>query len=1127
MGLTGRRAEVLVLALMLGAVTTGSSVLGNGPAGAATPPGPAVAGVAELPGRERAVTLVTGDRVIFRPGVAGRRAVDVRPAAGREWVRFLRYTDRGDVLVVPSDAMAAVTAGRVDRRLFNVTMLVRQGFDDRARKDLPLIVTRADGAAPRTLRERLSADHAQPVRDLPAVGGTAARVSKAAAGAFWAAAGSDTTRSRQGRAASQGASRIWLDGKVRATLDRSVHQMGVPAAWRTGLTGKGVKVAVLDTGIDRNHPDFAGRIAATRDFTGGAGGVRDGGGHGTHVASIVTGSGAGSRGRYRGVAPDARLLVGKVLDDDGEGEESSIIAGMQWAAESGAKVVNLSLGIDDDATLDPMELAVNRLTAATGTLFVTAAGNKGPDDRTLASPGSADAALTVGAVDRQDQIATFSSGGPRVGDDAIKPDITAPGVAIAAARAAGTHIGADIDARYTRLSGTSMATAHVTGAAAILAQQHPTWRAGQLKAALMGSAAGDRPDAYRYGAGRVDVAHAVAQSVYALPASISAGVVRWPHTDDAAIGKTVTYANDGPRPAILDLSVDVRDPSGKPAPAGMVAVNPGRVTVPPGGRVPVSVTFDTRVPGPDGLYRGVVTARGGSAGTTIRTPVAVTKEIESYDVRLTVLDRRGTRVDASGLRLVDVDRPQEFSTRREGDTNLVRLPKGRYHLDGWVATPPEGDAVEDIHVYVAEPNIVVGKDTTLVIDAREGRPVGTTVDRPTARTGQAVLDLFRQLRWSPTGTGITVFGTDLDRTYVRPSRGSAPGQFRFTVEEVKAEPDRAEGFAGSPYIYHTAWSEDGRIPRVLTRRIRNGDLALVQGRHGAPAPGKAAIRDLLGTTPTGSLPFTLTEYYTPRFPWNRTLGQFTGTGGDGEIETSMVSDAQVFTLGRPRTERWNKPVFGPAFPGDANRPPRFATREADVLSFDVPLFSDQTPSHHGYSATDTSRTTLYRDGKQVGTEATAGSGTFPVAAGPATYRLETVATRSGVANLSTRVSAAWTFRSARPAGSGPQALPLMAVRFAPDLDDHNRAPVGRFSFPVYVQQQPSTARGRPVILTVHASYDDGKTWHPAILTGSRDHRIAHLTHRTRAAFVSLKATVIDSAGNRVDQAIIRAYALRR
>src|SRR5205085_10055911 len=130
-----------------------------------------------------------------------------------------------------------------------------------------------------------------------------------------------------------------------------------------------------------------------------------------------------------------------------------------------------------------------------------------------------------------DGLSTFSSRGPRAGDHAVKPDIAAPGEQIIAARAAGTSMGTPVDASYTAASGTSMATPHVSGAVAILAQAHPDWTATQLKAGLMSAAtpiAG--ATVYGQGAGRVDVTRAVTQAVRAEPASLSFGFLRWPVT---------------------------------------------------------------------------------------------------------------------------------------------------------------------------------------------------------------------------------------------------------------------------------------------------------------------------------------------------------------------------------------------------------------------------------------------------------------------------------------------------------------------------------------------------------------------------------------------------------------------
>ncbi|MFC7109603.1 S8 family serine peptidase [Nonomuraea rubra] len=255
--------------------------------------------------------------------------------------------------------------------------------------------------------------------------------------------------------------------------------------WEFGNTGEGVDVAVLDSGIDTAHPDLAGRVAQAETFVPDQT-VEDGQGHGTHVASTIAGTGAASGGKERGVAPGARLHVGKVLDNAGEGQESWVLAGMEWAARTErAKIISMSLGAQATDGTDPLSAAVNQLSAETGALFVVAAGNSGPTAFTVGTPAAADAALAVGAVDGADQPADFSSRGPRAGDRGLKPEITAPGVDILAAR---SQYAAEGDGFYQTMSGTSMATPHVAGAAALLAAQHPDWTGAQLKDALVSTA---------------------------------------------------------------------------------------------------------------------------------------------------------------------------------------------------------------------------------------------------------------------------------------------------------------------------------------------------------------------------------------------------------------------------------------------------------------------------------------------------------------------------------------------------------------------------------------------------------------------------------------------------------------
>jgi subtilisin family serine protease len=349
------------------ALTTGAGAAPAAAGGGAVVPGSPAAGPGPAPaGGSHTVTLITGDHVRVTDLAGKRKAVAVLPGAGRQRIAFMRQVVKDQLTVLPSDAAPLVASGRLDARLFNVTALIKQRYDDAATSVLPLIVSYpgSTSAARTAATQTVTASRGDVVRALPSVNGLAVRQPKADAGRFWqnvrqpAGAGARTLTTSVGK--------IWLDGQVKASLNQSVPQIGAPQAWAAGYTGKGVKVAILDTGIDQKHPDVAPLIAASRDFSGSASGVQDKFGHGTHVASIVAGSGAASQGKYKGVAPDARLVVGKVLDDDGFGEESWITAGMEWAAGQGAKVANLSLGGGDTPELDPLEAAVNRLTLTWG-----------------------------------------------------------------------------------------------------------------------------------------------------------------------------------------------------------------------------------------------------------------------------------------------------------------------------------------------------------------------------------------------------------------------------------------------------------------------------------------------------------------------------------------------------------------------------------------------------------------------------------------------------------------------------------------------------------------------------------------------------------------------------------------
>jgi len=1060
------------------------------PAGVAAPNAVAAPGVAPA---GRTVTLLTGDKVTL----SGSRVVNVLPAPGREHVTFFTDTDEnGDVNVVPEDAAAMMSQGRLDPRLFDVTGLVKAGYDDAKRGTLPLIVDYA-GPTPRSAAVKVS-------RELPVLSATAMSVDRT--GAYW-----QTARK---------ADHVWLDGPVKATLDKSVPQIGAPEAWAAGYTGAGTTVAVLDTGIDATHPDLSDAIAGAKNFTD-SDTDDDRFGHGTHVASIITGSGAASGGKYKGVAPDAKLLNGKVLNDGGFGQDSWIIAGMEWAAQSGADVVNMSLGspfpvVGDD----PMSDAVDRITAETGTLFVISAGNSGPVVGWLGSPGTADSALTVGAVDDNDQLAEFSSRGPRMDDNAIKPDITAPGVDIVAAKAANGQIGDPAADGYVSMSGTSMAAPHVAGAAAILAGEHPDWTYEQLKGALMGTAKPNGTSSvFEQGAGRVDVAKATAATVIASPGSVSFGLEQWPHTDDKPNAKTLTYTNTGTAPVTLDLAAEATTDDGNRAPQGMFTVSPAQVTVPAGGQATATVTSDTTVNAPDGVYTGAVTATGG--GQTARTPFAVTKEAESYTITMRAIDQNGAPTSNYRYRLVMIAQPDKFHRYvykpLPGEVvqpvTTLRLPKGEYYYSGTVQTQVSDT---DYHnAQTVEPAFILDHDTDLVFDAREAKPISLTLDEPTAKPVFSFVNFLRDTDWDLSGE--TTYWPNDGSLTLKPST-TRSDDFQFAAQSTQAKWN-GESFDNSPYLYHLQHA-DHAVPQTLDWHDRTSDLAKVRAEHAASMPGTYGTRDGVVRVP---LPGTMTEYYTPDVPWQDM--SFSEIRDDGQYVSSFrQAEPVAYRRGRTTTVRWGDGVFGPSLTPTATYALNNSSRYQDSMYLTVPMVTDQGSGRTGY-VTGEGTTTLLRDGEVI-LEQPNGFDTGEVVVGPesAQYTLRMANDRSAFARLSTKVSAEWAFTSAHVDGFEP--IPLLGVRFDPKLDDYNTTRAGkRFSFPVRVQRNGTTnvnLAGAPV---VEASYDDGKTWCPVKLTGSGAEWKATVDHPKGAQFVSLRSSVTGTDGFTQHLTIIRAYAL--
>ncbi|NUP62279.1 MAG: S8 family serine peptidase [Nonomuraea sp.] len=1054
---------------------------------ALTAPGAAVAEDGLAPaGSPVTVTLITGDRVTLT-GTGG--GVSVERGPGRTGISFVVDERAGRLRVLPSDAAALVRRGRLDPRLFDVTTLVAFGYDDR-RGDLPLIVTGSGPARASGLRSAMTAGGAQVTRELGAVSGLAVRTAKQDRAGFWNGVAGG------GQALSGGVAKIWLDGLRKPALDGSVKQIGAPVAWERGHTGAGVKVAVLDTGVDATHPDLSGRVSAQADFTGSSD-PGDHNGHGTHIASTIAGSGAASGGTYKGVAPGVSVVAGKVCVT--LCEESAILAGMQWAGEQGAKVVNLSLGGADTPEIDPLESAVAALTQRYGMLFVVAAGNSG-NERSVESPASADAALAVGAVTRSDELADFSSRGPRAADSALKPEITAPGVDIVAARAKDAPFG---EGSYVAMSGTSMSTPHVAGAAAILAGQHPDWSPGTLKAALMGSASPNPAVAvFDQGSGRVDVGRATAQAVTAEPGGVGFGVQQWPHDDDRPLARQVTYRNHGAAPVTLKLSVESQGDA-KP-----FTVDPTTLTVPAGGQADVSVTADTAA-APVGYLGGYLVAAGGDV--RLSTPLAVENERETYALTLVHTGRDGKpaadylttlhRTDASGL-ITEITVPDPGT-----GAATLRLPKGDWMIR---STLFDGDHTTQL----IHPGLDLTRNQTLDLDARLGKPISVTVPDPSAAQVGAQVTFSDGMFSYPL---VSDRFENLATAQLGPDRA-----YDGSLTQITGTWAQNGGFR----VYRLAWFHEGGVVTGFRRQVAVRDLAAVHTTYAAHLTGGRGRAAAAAQPPGGPISGLLTEttFTTPsvRTEYVNADGgakwrHYFWEDGPESSGTFFESRLTGYTPGRAYRASWNLGVFSPVLAGGDDL--GVLTRDGDSVRANVPMYGDGA-GHAGWSATTRARVALYRDGVLVAERSELGGKGFRVPPGAADYRLVVETERDAPAVLTTRTSAAWTFRSEHTEDDQP--LPVSVVRFTPALDARNTAPSGEtYRVPVRVERQRGSAAGEVRELTVEVSFDDGATWGPARIRKG----LVMVNHPAAEGFVSLRAKATDTAGDTVEQTVIRAYRI--
>ncbi|GLF95470.1 S8 family peptidase [Streptomyces yaizuensis] len=1061
------------------------------------------------------VTLITGDRV----GVdAQGRAAALDRAEGRSGIPVQTFTQDGSTYVVPADARSLIAAGRLDRRLFDITELSRAESRAAYREGLKVIVA-YDGAPGATARKGLrTAGDVRVGRTLPVLNADAVTIPGREASALW----DSLTRTGGGTDARtttvSGVRHIWLDRVYSAKLDKSVARIGAPQVWRAGFDGTGVKVAVLDTGVDRTHPDLTTQVVAEKNFTD-AKDVKDRHGHGTHVASTVAGTGARSGGTHKGVAPGARIISSKVLNDRGSGTASSIIGGIDWAVAQGADVINMSLGAPDGPEIDPVEAQVNKVFQEKGVLFAVGAGNEGRRGPTgsISSPGSADGALTVGAVDDDGATAPFSSRGPRADGGAIKPDVAAPGVDIVAAAAAGTEVDPQAPAGYATQSGTSMATPHVAGAAALLKQRHPGWTGDRLKSALTASTEDLGRPAVEQGTGRIALERAIGQSVVADPSSVSFAQQSWPHHDDTPQTRKITYRNLGDTDITLDVKATGYGPKGRPAPAGFFTLGTGRVTVPAGGTASVDLSVDTRIGGTaDGYYSASVVATGG--GQSVRTVAGVEREPERYDLTIKYIGRDGkpTRNLSSMLYGLFED-GGSYMFDDEASSVTIRLLRGEYALSSSGAVDPRNYAKG--YDLLIQPRLSLTRNTTVTVDARKAKPVSITVPDRKAKLSRAVLGYAVGKGAHRSNDGFFFDSlTNVRTAHLGPEATAGSFAESWTTRWKPVGPTEYTTVTGGPAKkYSTGYTKKFKAGDFATVKV--GTASSVKGKYGyltlaselggitsyldggpQPLPGVRNLAVASGPGATWSLESVQSRAKVPD-PW-----------GD---EVRTFTPSKVYRPGRTYTETIGTGVHSPLVRKDISG----AYREGGRIYGDVALFSDGK-GQPAYSHHASAKTTLHRGTTKIGEtkDPISASNPFEVGADRAVYTLATSVRRDKkITRTAVRIDAAWTFTSQQPAKGTVDTLPLSSVRLdaKPALD--NTVPAGRqATIPVTVEG-PAAGKGLKS-LTVSVSYD-GTSWKKVTVTRGK----ITVKNPAKGKSISFRAQIVDTKDNRSTITVHDAY----
>lgn len=674
------------------------------------------------------VTLVTGDIVIATDLSEEQKSVSIIPADPTKMGQgFQAFETPKGTYVIPSD----VNLDKLDIELFNIDYLISEGYHNMA--NLPVIVSTAgiSDQVTQPIEKGLWNSKGSVRSSFPRLSALAVQLPLHTI--------KDSIQILLNRADVE---KIWLDRRVHVSLSESVPLIGTSELWVTGYNGTGIEIAILDTGIDETHPDLDDldddsntvdpKVIRAVDFTDDLT-TDDLYGHGTHCAGIAAGTGAASGGIIKGVAPGAWLWNVKVLNQYGWGQWSWVISGIEYAAygpdgiaNTGdeADIISMSLGGAPTDGTDPVSLAVDAAVDA-GVVVVIAAGNDWDYFR-IDSPGVARKVITVGASDKYDKIAYFSSKGPTI-DFRVKPDVLAPGLGINSSvpnNLFGTY--------YQSKSGTSMATPHVAGAAALMLHKGvPSgWSAPQyVKDVFISTAVDLGYDVYTQGGGRIYVPSAAYTQILVDPATVSFGF----YLKDTLDNATLTFYNlNETSSRALTLSVTVYD-TFTGTPVDCASFNTTIVNIDPSSYAPVLLTINTTVP--KSVYSGKVIANI-DTGETIHVIFGFTILNE---LTVTKVDMTGAPAAYDYVHIIgDPGFPEWTSVWLDeyGNTTFY-VTDGTYHI---ISTGQDYDI--DSTIYTIAENVSITTDTLIYLDERNTVPIDFNTNKPDQIIAEKTASLF-------------------------------------------------------------------------------------------------------------------------------------------------------------------------------------------------------------------------------------------------------------------------------------------------------------------------------------------------------------------------------------------------